>query len=323
MMNIRQPLTAITLCDMQMGIAPTRVTPERTSITTILSLPIDFLRESRLSVQVIFLIRFCTAAALGASVLDARLPAAGVAWLLATVAAYVFNGVMDVAEDRANGSTRPISRGALPVPVAAAGVLVAAALALAIATIVDPTGLLPLLLMAHLACGYAYSGPPFYGKQRGSTAALLVLGMGALTYAAGWRLGGPGGGLSVLVLGAAMSLWMAGVGALAKDLPDAEGDAVGGRRTPVIVWGATRVRLMVAVNALLIGAGYLTAALTFAPMLVPSAVTLLIGGAVVGILAATSRRATTRSGLRQPYRAFMVTQYAVHIVVLGTLLIGL
>ncbi|MFI5781893.1 UbiA family prenyltransferase [Nocardia sp. NPDC051570] len=259
---------------------------------------------------------------LGTSILGGQVWIAAAAWVLATLAAYVFNGVMDVTEDRANGSTRPISRGSLPVPVAAGGVVVAGALALAIGGVVDAGGLLPLLILAHLACGYAYSGAPFYGKRRGSTAALLVLGMGALTYAAGWQVAGQQGGLPVLLLGTAMSLWMAGVGALSKDLPDAEGDAAGGRRTPVIVWGDTRVRILITANALLIGLAYLAAAIVLAPVLVPSAITLVIGALAVGVLAATTRRATSRGDRRLPYRAFMVTQYAVHIAVLATLLIA-
>jgi 4-hydroxybenzoate polyprenyltransferase len=284
--------------------------------------PLYFLRESRISVQVIFLIRFCTAAALGAPALTVRLPAIALAWVLATSAAYVFNGVMDVAEDRANGSTRPISRGLLPIRAACLGILLASGLALAITGSLDPTGLLPLLLLAHLACGYAYSGPPFHGKRRGSSAALLVLGMGAATYAAGWQAAGHGHGVAVLVLGAAMSLWMAGVGALVKDLSDAVGDAIGGRRTPVIAWGAARVRAVVAADAMLIGGGYLTAALLFAPILVPSAIVLVCGGLAVGVLAAVTRGATGRARLRAPYRAFMVTQYAVHLVVLGSVLMS-
>ncbi|WP_280392663.1 hypothetical protein, partial [Nocardia brasiliensis] len=45
------------------------------------------------------------------------------------------------------------------------------------------------------------------------------------------------------------------------------------------------------------------------------------GAGAVGGRAATPRRATSRTDRRLPYRAFMVTQYAVHIAVLATLLI--
>ncbi|ASF13538.1 hypothetical protein CEQ30_38455 [Nocardia brasiliensis] len=305
-----------------MGAASIQFPADTTAGAVLVRLSKEFLQESRISVQIIFLMRFGTAAVLGASVLGGQVVLAAVAWVLATLAAYVFNGVMDVTEDRANGSTRPISRGSLPVPVAAGGVIAAGALALAIGGVVDAGGWLPLLILAHLACGYAYSGAPFYGKRRGSTAALLVLGMGVLTYAAGWQAAGQQGGLPVLLLGTAMSLWMAGVGALVKDLSDAEGDAAGGRQTPVIKWGDGRVRLLVTVNAALIAAGYGVAALLFAPMLAPSALALVIGAVAVGVLAATTRRATSRTDRRLPYRAFMVTQYAVHIAVLATLLIA-
>ncbi|WP_353961383.1 UbiA family prenyltransferase [Antrihabitans cavernicola] len=303
-----------------MDIAPTKFPAAGTSWSVFTSFCRDFLQESRVSVQVIFLIRFGTAAALGTTIFGGREMAAALAWVLATLAAYVFNGVMDVTEDRANGSTRPISRGSLPVPVAAGGVVVSSGLALTIGGIVDPGGLLPLLILAHLVCGYAYSGAPFYGKRRGYSAVLLVLAMGVLTYAAGWQVADRKGGIAILLLGAAMSLWMGGVGALAKDLPDAEGDAAGGRRTPVIVWGDRRVRILITVNAVVIAFGYLAATVAFAPVLVPSAIALVFGAVAVGSLAATTRTATTRSGRRLPYRAFMVTQYAVHIVVLAALL---
>nr|WP_083905799.1 UbiA family prenyltransferase [Nocardia transvalensis] len=304
-----------------MGIASIHIPTGRTAWSEITRWSRDFVQESRISVQIIFHIRFCTAVVLGTSILDGRVAAAALAWLLATLAIYVFNGVMDVTEDRANGSTRPISRGSLPVPIAAGGVVAAGALALAIGGVVDAGGWLPVLILAYLACGYAYSGAPVFGKRRGSTAMLLVLGMGVLTYVAGWQAAGREGGLPVLLLGTAMSLWMAGVGALSKDLSDAEGDAAGGRRTPVIRWGDTRVRVLITANAVLIGGGYLAAALFFAPILIPSALTLVAGALAVGVLAATSRHAVGRDGRRRTYRGFMVTQYAVHIAVLATLLL--
>ncbi|WP_157554470.1 UbiA family prenyltransferase [Nocardia crassostreae] len=307
---------------MQMDIAAIDFTAGKTIWSDVIRFSKDFLQESRISVQISCLIRFCTAAVLGASMLDGQVWIAALTWVFATLAAYVFNGVMDVTEDRENGSTRPISRGSLPVPIAVGGVVGAGAPALAIAGVVDAGGLLPILVLAHLTCGYAYSGGPIYGKRRGSTAALLVLGMGVLTYAAGWAAAGQQGGLPVLVLGTAMSLWMAGVGALVKDLSDAEGDAAAGRRTPVVVWGEGRVRLLASSNAVLISGGYLCATMVFAPVLAPSAIALALGAAAVGILCATTRRAATRTGRRLPYRAFMVTQYSVHLAILATLLLA-
>lgn len=305
---------------MQRGIAAVRIPADYITWTVLARISREIVQESRVSVQIIFLVRFCTAAALGAAVLGPTVWVAAAAWLLSTIAAYVFNGVMDRTEDRANGSTRPISRGSLPVPVALAGVAGAAATAVLLAWAVDPSGLLMLLVLGNLALGYAYSGAPFYGKRRGDTAALLVLGSGVLTYAAGWQAAGRLGGLPVLVLGAAMSLWMACVGAVVKDLSDVEGDAAAGRRTPAVVWGATRVRVLAGANAALIAGGYLTVALTVAPVLLPSAFALVAGALGVIVLAAATGRADTRAGRRLPYQAYMVAQYAVHIVVLVTLI---
>ncbi len=308
---------------MQTDIALTRAArPQRNGVAAFANHVHGFLLESRPAVQVVFMLRFFAAAALSGGPADGRLWWAAAAWSLATMAVYVVNGVMDVTEDRANGSSRPIARGALPAPVATTLVAAASVLSLALAAAVDARVLLPLVAL-HLACGYAYSGPPFHGKRRGSTTALLVLGLGVLTYAAGWSAGGRHAGLPVLLLGVAMSLWMAGVGALAKDLSDVAGDALGGRRTPVIVWGEVRTRALTAVNAVLIGAGFLTASLLRATSLVPVAAVLLLGGAAVAVLVATTRHGATRAVRRLPYRAFMFTQYAVQLLVLARFLLGL
>lgn len=307
---------------MQTDLALTRpASPQENSAARIVNSLHGFLLESRPAVQVIFLLRFLAAAALSDGLRGTRVWAAASAWALATMAVYVFNGVMDVTEDRANGSSRPIASGALPPPVAAALVAAAAALALAVGAAVDPVLLLP-LVAAHLACGYAYSGPPFHGKRRGSTTSLLVLGMGVATYAAGWAAAGRHASVPVLLLGAAMSLWMAGVGALAKDLSDVAGDTLAGRRTPVIVWGERRARTLTAFNAVLIGAAFLTASLLLAAPLLPAAVALLLGSPVVAVLAATTRHGATPRIRRFPYRAFMVTQYAVHLLALPALLLA-
>jgi len=73
--------------------------------------------EARLSVQMVFVLRFAVGA-----VSTAQLPQAPwrtvlgmAAWWCAVSCAYLLNGVTDVREDRANGSRRPIARGDLPV----------------------------------------------------------------------------------------------------------------------------------------------------------------------------------------------------------------
>src|SRR5687767_12664223 len=80
-----------------------------------------------------------------------------VAWLLATASIYLFDGVTDTVEDRLNGSTRPIARGALAPGRALSVSVVWAALALAGAAVV---GIHFVVLVAlALGLGYAYSGP--------------------------------------------------------------------------------------------------------------------------------------------------------------------
>jgi 4-hydroxybenzoate polyprenyltransferase len=274
------------------------------------------LQESRMPVQVIFVLRFLSVVAL-ASNLAVVLPTvllAGTAWSLATIGVYVFNGVMDVAEDRVNGSARPIARGALDLETAKIGVFLAIGLAFALG-LAHGDGMLLLLLVVYVGCGYAYSGPPFHGKRRGSSASLLVLGLGLLTYAAGWETSGHLHPVPVVLLAVVMSLWMAGVGAFAKDLSDVAGDMAGGRRTPVIAWGETRTRLVVAVDALTIGTVYLVATAAWAPILLPSAMVVGVGAVAVAVLVAITRSSTLKAHRRLPYRAFMVTQYAAHLAV--------
>ncbi|MFC5911227.1 UbiA family prenyltransferase [Streptacidiphilus monticola] len=264
-----------------------------------------------------FLARFVVAALLSSPDFrpGIRLVAGALAWTLATMAIYVFNGIADRVEDRANGSTRPISSGRLAVPHAVGGALAAGLLGLPLGLFAGgPAELVPLL--AFLAAGYAYSGAPFRGKRHGASASALVLVLGAATYAGGWCVGGRGDTSPVLVLGAAMSLWMALVGAVVKDLSDVEGDRVAGRRTPVIVWGQTPTRIVASANALLVGGGYLAAALCWAPALAPSAGVVLGGAAVLAVLTALTRHSIDRGERRRPYRAFMVTQYLAHALAL-------
>ncbi|HEV2635895.1 MAG TPA: UbiA family prenyltransferase [Actinocrinis sp.] len=278
-----------------------------------------YLLESRIPVQVVFTLRFATVAAVNGV---ARLPQAGfsaLAWLLATSAMYVFNGLMDLPEDRANGSKRPIAAGVLSPRAARIGCYGAAAGSLLLALAVGEL-LLALLLLVHLGTGYAYSAPPISGKNRGSTASLLLLAAGLLTYAGGWVCSDRTHPVVTLVLALGMSCWMAAVGAVVKDLSDVVGDAAAGRRTPVLVLGDRVTRLLAAFNALLIAVVFAVAAGHGAPQLIPAAVALTLGALAVTWLLWATRGGGSRSVRRAPYRAFMVTQYAVH---LGVILPGI
>src|SRR4051812_37419769 len=78
-------------------------------------------QETRYAVQIIFLLRFTVAGTTGLTSilsLPSTLAPGAAVWLCCVAFTYLYNGISDIGEDRANGSTRPIARGALPVPVA-------------------------------------------------------------------------------------------------------------------------------------------------------------------------------------------------------------
>src|SRR5215212_2004128 len=79
--------------------------------------------EARPAVQGIFLLRFLAGASfaspLFAGGVSCSLLAGAALWICATLSVYIFNGVMDVEEDRINSSSRPVARGKLKVTHAA------------------------------------------------------------------------------------------------------------------------------------------------------------------------------------------------------------
>ncbi|MEZ0066538.1 4-hydroxybenzoate polyprenyltransferase [Streptacidiphilus sp. MAP12-20] len=268
--------------------------------------------EARPVVQIVFLMRFMTGLLfqLPGTLSPLRAALGAVAWVLAVLAAYLVNGVMDVTEDRANDSIRPIARGDLPVGLAATIVAALAAGALLAGAAVPG---LDWDVLAMLVLGYAYSGPPLPAKRTTFTAAATVTAMGLTTYlggalSAGGRIGG-----EVLLFGIAMSLWMGCVGAIAKDLGDVRGDALAGRRTLAVVRGERAARIASAVGALSVATGMLLASGFWAPICLAGAVPLAAGAVWVAL-----RCRHPRAG-RGPYRAFMVTQYATHAAMLVAL----
>jgi len=107
---------------------------------------------------------------------------------------------------------------------------------------------------------------------------------------------------------------MGAVGALAKDLSDLHGDALAGRRTCVVVHGAESVRRKVTRNAMLIAVGLTVVSVAAVPQARLAALGLLVGAAALTVC---SDRLLP-DGLRHPrlpYRAFMATQYGVHLIV--------
>ncbi|MEV5128420.1 UbiA family prenyltransferase [Streptomyces decoyicus] len=272
------------------------------------------LRESRISVQIVFLLRFTVAFLMSTNSPDsaAGIPpflAAALAWGLATTYVYLVNGVHDAPEDQLNQSGRPISRGELSPRSATFVSRGLAAVALLIATLVE-SPLFLALITAQLLCGFAYSAPRIALKSRTSTTVLAVLLLGGLTFAAGWLSGGgTGDAWPVIVFGGALTLWMGAVGALVKDLSDVRGDTAAGRRTALVLWGERRARTVCAITPVAVALLYLATAWLTAPALLPSAVCLLAGAIVTSGLVRATSSDEPRSRSRLPYRAFMCTQY--------------
>ncbi|WP_410608375.1 UbiA family prenyltransferase [Amycolatopsis sp. lyj-109] len=280
-------------------------------------------QEARPVVQAIFLLRFSAGAALGGAG-DAHgtagrfvLVVAGLGWLATTWAIYLANGVADVVEDRANGTARPIARGDLPRRPATRIVWGLAAAGLALAAVVSPVQVL--LTAAMLGVGWAYSmGPwPLKANLAGFVAAVTALGM--LTYLAGWSAAG-GGPLSapMFLFGLMMSLWM-GLGGSTKDLADAKGDRLAGRRTLPVLLGGRRARVVMAIAASSVGWAFIILCAIKAIGVLPAAAVVLAGSVALSVTVLTPLSRGARSAERRPYRVFMVTQYCAHIVLFGCL----
>jgi 4-hydroxybenzoate polyprenyltransferase len=277
--------------------------------------------EARPVVLLIYLLRFAAGYAL-ARPADNPTPSwwhllAALTWLLATASVYIFDGVMDMVEDRLNGSTRPIARGALPRQVALVVSIVCAILAMLGARQLGApyVFLVPVLLLL----GYAYAAPPLRLKRWSGAAGATVLTAGLMTFAAGGEAGGGAiDSMTLLIFAVAMSCWMGLVGALAKDFTDVYGDAMVGRRTSAVVRGVGRTAVRLSVNAVGVGLAFLVAAWLLAPVLLLPAAAVTVGAlfVILGCL-----RRTDGSPRRRPYHAFMATQYAAHVMVLGTLLV--
>ncbi|MER6141607.1 UbiA family prenyltransferase [Streptomyces sparsogenes] len=269
------------------------------------------LREARPVVQVVFLVRF-TVGALGSRPGDhlplAQFAVGALASFCATAAAYLLNGVMDLPEDRANGSRRPLASGVLSVRAAtwAIGVLTAAALLLSVG---DP-GLL-LCVGGMLFFGWAYSAPPLSAKRRSWSSSLSVIGVGLCTYGAGAQAAGGAPRPGFWLVAGVMSAWMGLVGAFAKDLGDIPGDREGGRRTLAVVRGERAARTVTAVCAPAVALAFAVGAAVWDPPLLGAAAVLAGGAGWVSWLC----RHPVAGRERAPYRAFMAGQYVTHLAI--------
>lgn len=280
-------------------------------------------QEARPVVQGIFALRFCCAALLADyhsnGAVWPRVLGVLACWIAATWAIYLLNGVADIVEDRENGSSRPIARGILPVPAAKSIVASLCAAAIGVAALISPV--VCTLVLLQLVVGFAYSmGPqPLKGNVPGFFGAVVALG--CLTYLSGWyAASGDHLGAPLLLFGGAMSLWM-GFGGATKDLSDTAGDRIAGRRTLPVVLGDHAARAVMAIGASAVGWGFLLAALRWVPSLTPVGFVVCVGSVVLAIVASSEVSQGDRFHRRRPYRVFMITQYAAHLMLLMSMIL--
>ncbi|MFI6499720.1 UbiA family prenyltransferase [Nonomuraea typhae] len=241
------------------------------------------------------------------------------AWVLSIFAIYLFNGVNDVAEDRVNGSTRPIAWGALDPR--SASYVAAAAAALALGATLDLPAPMTGIIGANLVLGYLYSGPPAPLKESSCATVAVLVVSGLLSYLGGFTIASGGQAVAAptgLLVFAALSVgWMTLVGVPAKDLSDCAGDAAAGRRTIVVTRGARAATWFMSVSASLLVVGVFAAVALLGAALLGVALAALAGAvAVIGAGRRVRSGWTERREQRRPYRAFMVTQHLVHITAL-------
>lgn len=297
----------LTLPSHHVGVAP-RPSPIRVPLFRLGAQSRLVLAEARPPVQFVFVLRF---AAAGGPLLASRAGVcAVVGWWLLVVAIYLLNGLSDVTADRANGSTRPLASGVLPQRAAWAWCGAAALAGLALCGLVSPE--LLMLAVAMTALGWGYSqGPAWKNRPLGSA---VVIGCGAaLTYGAGAAAAGRLDA-SHMVSFAALGVWVSTC-CLSKDFSDVDGDRLAGRRTLPVVLGPRAASRLVALLALLAGAGILATSAVLG-------IDLLVAGLfAAGSIAVAARVISTgsahgRGDRRQSYRAYMWTQYAANAVML-------
>ena len=234
--------------------------------------------------------------------------------LLAYCAIYALNGIADLAEDRRNGSRRPIASGAIAPRTAAWLIACLAAVAVAGAAALDRRFLTAVVLL--LALGWVYSMPPQAAKRDYRTSSIVIFGLGALTYLAGWCVSGRSDiSGRLVVVGLAMSLWMV-FGGMTKDLSDVTGDRAAGRRSWPVAFGETGSRTGILVAGVVLAVGYASISIAAFHNIQLAGPVVAAGAVCAGICAATPLSRGGKSKARRPYRIFMITQYAAHTLLL-------
>jgi 4-hydroxybenzoate polyprenyltransferase len=267
---------------------------------------------------VIFTLRFIVGAALTNSTIPEDVSLATLFswfdWIAIVLSIYLINGASDVDEDVINASTRPISSGLLDSRTASSCALslLVFSLTLNIALIQDVVH--GALAACMVLVGWGYSVGPCPLKRSAVGVAFAAMSGGAFTYLAGAAsTDGPilVGGLPVIFL---LSLWLA-VGGSTKDLGDWQGDRIAGRRTLPVVLGVRRAKSVLSVAAL--GLVFLAVYGWALGVLPPLVVGVFIAGASCGSWLTWRLDGSTDSeALRQPYKAFMVTQYVTNVAAL-------
>jgi 4-hydroxybenzoate polyprenyltransferase len=273
--------------------------------------------EARPAVQGIFLLRFLAGASFANPLLaggvSLSLLIGAALWVCATLSVYIFNGVMDVEEDRINGSSRPVARGKLKIAHATGVTGGLATLSVIGSFILGST--MVWSVVALLVLGWLYSGPPFYLKRWPSGLAAVAILAALITYNAGYVGNGEGGDvLPLFVFAVVTALWMGLVGQT-KDLSDAQGDKQVGRRSGPVVWGEDIARIVFSGVALCLGGGYILLATLFVPSLLIPAFVLASGGVIVAALTLGPWGRGDKMRCRRPYKAFMLTQYGVNLAI--------
>lgn len=275
--------------------------------------------EARPVVAVMFTLRYLTAAVLAQGADRAavvRVLAGAAIWVLAVLSTYIVNGTMDVAEDRINGSRRPIASGRLPM--AAARRIAAAAEVIAVAGSLALGSAFACLVLAFLVVGYLYSAPPCCAKRHAAACALTGVLLALLTYCAAYAAAGAHRvSRASVIFCVIMSLWTGIVGSIVKDIPDVIGDMAAGRRTIAVMLGETGARTLACAAALAIGVSFTAVAMLAAPVLLAPSVAALAGALLVAIITAMPLSGGASDRGRRPYKAFMMTQYTVHICMLA------
>jgi 4-hydroxybenzoate polyprenyltransferase len=174
---------------------------------------------------------------------------------------------------------------------------------------------LMLVGLVALAIGWCYSAGPAPLKATAGGVTLAGVSVVLLCYAAGAAIAGGTAPRAAVAFGVAEAVWL-GLCGTTKDFSDIEGDRLTGRRTWPIVLGDRRTRRLVAVASGSLAAIFAAVAWLSGGAMLAAAATAAVGGVAVSIAVLCSPATGSRVARRWPYRALMMTQYAVNVVLL-------